>query len=205
MSFQSGSGVSTIIQVVLCGTGGQICAQFISRRTFHQIRMIPPTKFHPCQNFSPNQDDSADQISSLPELSSKSGCFRRLNFISAGTFQQIRMLPQPQNTSLSPKCLIPRRILPRIRMLQQRAHEKTFVFSHALRFSELCFSKVPSNLSLHKLPAKLAHNFPHLPPHSSAWVCRFSAIRCFTGRADYSHSSDRSLSLFRSIPSDSPL
>ena len=52
-------------------------------------------------------------------------------------------------------------------MLQQRAHEKTFVFSHALHFSELCFSKVPSNLSLHKLPAKLAHNFPHLPPHTA--------------------------------------
>ena len=162
--------------------------------------MIPPTKFHPCRSFPANQDASADQISSLPELSSKSGCFRRLNFIPAGAFQQTRMLPQPQNTSLSPKCLILRRILPRIRMLQQRAHEKTFVFSHALRFSELCFSKVPSNLSLHKLPAKLAHNFPHLPPHAAQFF-----PGCFTGRADYSHSSDRSLSLFRSIPSDSPL
>ena len=81
------------MQAALWDTGGQICSQFISRRTFHQIRMIPPTKFHPCQSFSPNQDDSADQVSSLPELFSKPGCFRRPNFIPAGAFQQIRMIP----------------------------------------------------------------------------------------------------------------
>lgn len=44
-------------------------------------------------NIPSNQDDSADQVSSLPELFTKSGCFRRPNFIPAGTFQQTRMLP----------------------------------------------------------------------------------------------------------------
>ena len=63
---------------------------FIPAGTFQQIRMLPPTKFHLCRDFSANQDASADQISSLPELSSKSGCFR-----------SHKILPSVQN-ALSP-------------------------------------------------------------------------------------------------------
>ena len=65
--------------------------EIIPRRHFQQIRMHFPAGNHPARTFPANRDAFPQQESSLPEISSKSGCISPLGIIPHGNFQQIRM------------------------------------------------------------------------------------------------------------------
>ena len=65
--------------------------EIIPHRLFQQIRINLPAGNHPSQTFPANQDAFLQRESSLPEISSKSGCISPLGIISPGNFQQIRM------------------------------------------------------------------------------------------------------------------
>ena len=65
--------------------------QCISEKTVQQIRMHFPAENHPSWTFPANQDAFPHRKSSLPDISSKSGCISPTGIISPGNFQQIRM------------------------------------------------------------------------------------------------------------------
>lgn len=74
-----------------CKSGSIPPLEIIPHRFFQQIGMHFPAGNHPSQTFLANQDAFLQRESSLPEISSRSGCISLTEIISPRHFQQIRM------------------------------------------------------------------------------------------------------------------
>ena len=74
-----------------CRSGSISSLGIIPPGHFQQIRMHFPNGNHPSRKFSSNQDAFLRWESSLPDISSKSGCISPLEIIPPKHFQQIRM------------------------------------------------------------------------------------------------------------------
>ena len=74
-----------------CRSGSISSLEIIPPGHFQQIRMHFSIGNHPSRTFLSNQDAFPHRKSSLPEISSKSGCISSTRIIPPGHFQQIRM------------------------------------------------------------------------------------------------------------------
>ena len=74
-----------------CRSGSIPPLEIIPHGKFYRIRMHFPDGNHPARKFPANQDAFLRRKSSLPEISSKSGCISPTEIIPHRLFQQIRM------------------------------------------------------------------------------------------------------------------
>ena len=79
------------LQDISCKSGSISPLEIIPPRHFLLIRMHFPAENHPSRTFPVNQDAFLQRESSLPEISSESGCISPTEIIPPGHFQQIRM------------------------------------------------------------------------------------------------------------------